>query len=375
MISKVWRHLVPVVALTAFTAVPSLAQNAAGGVGVSFETYTFAEPAGAGGVEKVTLMSVPFGAGARITSWARIDVAGAWASGKLTNEGGTESTIDGLTDTSIQLSLPLMQDRFTLAVAAILPTGKSELTLDEVSAAGFFASDLFPFSISNWGAGGGLDVSGAVAAPLGGVNVGLRLGYTVSNEYEPIVNEFQYRPGNQLYGRVAADGNVGNGGRLAAEVSFYQFGEDEVDSQNLFQSGNRLQAIVSYSFVAGQRGGGALYAGLLQREHGAFLDASGLAVDETPSQTLLLFGAGLRRPMGGLTLVPAADIRLLSKSDGLAQGYIAGAGVTLEVPMGGATLLPRAKLRFGNLTQDDTNETSVSGFEFGAGIRFGSIRN
>lgn len=374
MISEVKRSLLPVLVMAMTGATASHAQTITAGTGVNFERYSFAEP-DAAGVQSITLMTVPFGVSLRPVSWANLNVAGAYASGSAVSADGTENSVDGLTDTSIQLSIPVARDRFTIAAAVILPTGKSTYTTAEAQVAGLIASDLFPFAITNWGGGGAFDLSGAVAAPLGAINLGVRVGYQVSNEFDLLdEGDFLYRPGNQMYGRVAADGTVGSGGRLAAEVSIYRYDEDQANSRNLYQAGDRLQAMLSYTFAAGQRGSAALYGGVLQRENGVYFDLNGAEADETASQTLLMFGGGLRRPMGSMMFVPAVDVRVLSKSDGVSQGYVAGLGATLELPMGGATLLPHAKFRLGNLLVREGSETGVTGFEVGAGLRFGGAQ-
>ena len=373
MISSVLRHTLPVLALVGISAAAAHAQVATVGTGVNFEQYNFAEPTAAG-VESITLMTVPFGVALRPVSWAHLDVSGGFASGSAVAADGSDNSISGLIDTAIQLTVPVLRDQVSLIGAVILPTGKSSYTVEEAQVAGFIASDLFPYAVSNWGGGGAFDLSAAVSRQMGAVNFGVRVGYQVSNEFDLLEEgDFLYQPGNQLYGRVAADGTVGTGGRLAAEVSIYRYDEDQANERNFFQSGDRMQAMLSYTFVAGRRGSAALYGGVLQRENGVFFDVNGARSSETASQTLLLFGGGLRQPMGRMMIVPAVDVRLLSRSDGLSQGYVAGAGATLEVPMGRATLLPHAKFRLGNLTVSEGSETGVTGFEIGDGLRFGSL--
>ena len=342
------------------------------GAGATFETYSFADPAAAAGLKSVRLMTLPFAGTARLADWLRLTVNGAYASAESEHEGGSGFSIDGLTDTSIQIAVPLGQDRVTLAAALILPTGKTTYTIEEATVAGIIAADLFPFAISNWGSGGAVDVSTSAAVPLGGINVGARVGFQMAREFDLLEGgSFAYRPGNQLYGRVAADASMG-AGRFAGEVTIYHFGEDQFQSQNLYQSGNRVQGMLSYSFPLGRQGSAAMYGGVLHREHGTFLDNS---APNTPAQTLLLFGAGARRPIGFGTLLPAIDVRLLSREDGLSQGYIVGAGTAIEIPLSGnLTFVPTAKLRIGNLQASAGNETSITGFEVGAVMRFGSLR-
>ena len=340
------------------------------GTGAYFESYRFGD-ASAAGFKSVSLLTVPIAAEVRIGSFARLGASTFFASGGATREDGTDFTISGLTDATVQLAIPVLRDRFTIAAAVNLPTGKSTYTEDEAQVAGIIAADLLPFRITNWGAGGSLDLSSQVAASMGGLNVGARIGYAMGQEFDLVEDgSFSYRPGNQLYGRLAVDGNVGDS-RAAAQVTFYTFSDDQMNSQNLYKAGNRVQGVFTYSMPAGRTGRLQTYVGALRREHGTFLDTS---AEETPAQTMFFLGSGLRRPFGRGAIVPAVDLRLLRSSDGEGQGFVGGAGVSFELPMGSATFLPTARARFGNLLVRDGVESGITGFDVGAGIRFGGSR-
>jgi hypothetical protein len=335
------------------------------GAGATFESYTFADSV-ATGFKSVTLLTVPFGAVLRPVSWVRLSATSAFASGSVVTSDGTTLTLSGLTDTGLELALPLARDRFTLAAVLSLPTGKSTYTPDEAQVAGIIAADLLPFKISNWGAGGSLDLSANVAATLGAINVGVRAGVQQAEEFDLLEGgSFSYRPGNQQYVRLAIDGDLGDS-RLAVQATIHSFSDDQLNSQNLYRSGSRVQGMVTYSMPAGRSGRLQTYAGVLQRAHGTFVDGS----SETPSQSLLFGGIGLRRPSRLGTLVPQADVRVLRRSDGEGQGYVAGAGLGIELSAGRATLMPLARARFGNLILREGVESGITGIEIGAGIRF-----
>jgi hypothetical protein len=341
------------------------------GSGAYFERYGFGDDA-ATGLRSVSLLTVPFGAALRPVSWLNVDLSGAFATATAVRSDDSESSISGLTDTALQLSVPVLENRVVVAAAFIAPTGKSTYSQDEAQVAGIIAADLLPFRISNWGSGGGIDLSSSVAASTGSVNVAARVGYQLSREFDLLEEgEFRYQPGNQLYVRVGADRSIGDS-RAAAQVTVYRFGEDALNSQNLYQSGNRIQGLLSYAAPLGRRGRAQAYAGAQHRQRGVFLDGSA----DTPSQTLLLLGAGVRQPLGAGILVPSADLRLLRSADGLNQGFIGGVGTAYELPLAGGTttLLPTARVRFGNLLISDGVESGITGVELGAALRFGSRR-
>lgn len=368
MSSRILQPLVPALAfvLAGSSGIAAQVPGWTAGSGAVLETYSFGD-AGAAGLKSVALVTVPFVATFQPVSWANIGVSGAFASATAVNGDDSESTVSGLTDTAVQLAVPIASSRLTLGATLLLPTGKSTYAEDEAQVAGIVAADLLPFRVSNWGSGGGIDVRTSAAANMGGLNVAGALGYQVSREFDLVEEgEFMYRPGDQLYARIGADGAAGEG-RIAAQLAMYRFGSDEVNSQNLYQAGNRIQGMISYVTPVGRRGRAQLYSGALRRQHGVFLDGSG----DTPAQTLIMLGGGLRQPIGNGLLMPTVDVRLLRSSDGEGQGYIAGAGTAYEMQFGAATFVPTARVRFGKLLVSDGVESGVTGFEIGALVRFG----
>ncbi len=335
--------------------------------GSYFESYSFNDPVAAG-FKRVSLLTVPFAVAVQPARWARLGVSSTFASATVERNDGTQSTVSGLTDTALELSLPIVQDRLIVAASLMLPFGKSTFSPEEAQVAGIVAADLLPFRLTHWGSGGALDVSTQATGTVGALNVGARLGYQKAREFELLRGGlFLYRPGSQVYGRVAADGEVGTG-RLAAQLTVYTFGDDQRNSRNLYRTGNRVQGMLTYSLPAGSAGRVQAYVGAMRREHGTFADGS----SETPAQTMLLFGGGVRQLLRGVVLIPLMDVRLVSSSDGLGQGYIGDIGVTAEIPtLGGATLLPTLRVRRGQLKVRAGATSAITGFELGAGLRFG----
>jgi hypothetical protein len=167
------------------------------------------------------------------------------------------------------------------------------------------------------------------------------------------------------------DHTLGRSAKASLQLGMQRYDDDVLGGQNLYQSGNRYQAIGSLAFAAGARSSGAVYAGVSHREQGTFLDAS----REAPSQDLLLAGAGLRIPVGRGALVPGVDGRVFRSADGVGQGYATGAGAALELPLGGMTLVPSVRGRFGNVIARENAESAFTGVDAGLMVRFGgSVR-
>jgi hypothetical protein len=339
--------------------------------GVAFERYRF-EDVAATGIESITLLTVPFGVGAALSSRLSLEANGAYASGTLVRADGSESTIAGLTDTDVRARFAVIADRVILSAAYVAPTGHATQTADESEVAGAVAADLLPFRLSNWGSGGGFAADAALVSRVGSTGVGLSVSYGVAGEFEPLDgDETVYLPGNQLQVRLALDRTVGSSGKATLQLSAHRFSEDRLDGSNLYRSGNRVQGMLSWAFAVGRGSSAVAYGGWLRRQRGTYLDAA-QADRETPAQDLILIGGGMRMPVGPGAVLPTIDARVFRSNDGVGQGYVAGIGLAAELPAGAFTLLPSARARIGNVLVREGIETGLTGLELSATIRFGS---
>lgn len=366
----------PLLAATLFALVAgkvsAQVSDAQAGAGALFETYKFNAPTLVD-LEKVSLFTVPVMARATLSPNIEVGVNGAFASATRTRRGGQSTTISGLTDTDVHLTYRLSGDRLRLTATGYVPTGKTQLTGDQMELTGLVASDLLPFAISNWGSGGGIGLSAALAAPVTDeTTVGLSAGYVVGRAYEPLsTGKFAYRPGNQLQVRGSLDRMVGITAKASLQVTYAHYTQDQSVGTNFYQTGDRLQALGSVAFAAGPQSTGVVYLGYLQRQVGKFTSV----VDVTPAQHLLYAGGGVRQPMGRLTLVPQLDIRLLGSEDGVGQGRNISVGLGAEVPFESVEVVPLARARFGKLVIRTLQESTFTGFELGLSIRHrGGIR-
>jgi hypothetical protein len=338
------------------------------GVGAGFETYRFAD-ATAVNIESITLFATPVAARFGLTRALSLQLSGAWARGELRRGDGSTAVIDGPTDTELGLTAAFGRDAVTVTAIALLPTGTASLSDDEADVAGMIAADVLPFRISSWGTGGGIGLSTALAQPLGGgFAAGIGAGYVVAREFEPLAGDFTYRPGNQLQVRAVLDRTFGTAGKAAIQLSYQRFSVDRGDGANLFQSGDRLQAVGSYAFAAGERGSGIVYAGWLHRAEGAYRTEARVV----PPQDLVYTGGGLRLPAGGAVFQPTVEFRLLSGTDVATDGYTAGGGLAVEVPAGALTLVPSARGRFGSVRLQGASESGFAGADIGLAVRFGA---
>ena len=362
---------------------PGGAQAQAAAGGGSFQYYSFRD-AEAAGLESFALVTAPFAVGIPVAGLFSIDVSGAYAQGIATGPDGAEARMSGLTDTQLGFSILLGDDRVVLSSSLTLPTGKKTLTLEEAAVAAVVAAELLPFPIATWGTGGGAGGDLALAFQADDWGIGIAGGYWAAREFEPVPGEtFAYRPGDQIQARIALDRDVGASGTFSVLLGIQRFGEDELEGTNLFQSGNRLEGLVSYAFALGLRGSALLYGGVYHRERGALLlEASQLdGATDSPSQQLFLGGANLLIPAGRrVTVLPDVSVRVFRSGDGVGQGWLATAGSALDIRVSGRSFgrnvvfSPSAKLRLGRVIVREDTESDIIGWEASVTLRVGAGR-
>jgi len=370
------RRLLALTAIASALAASSLtAQVARPTVGGSLwlQSYSFGSSSNIG-VKSLTQTSFNFSAATPLGSYFSLGVSGAWAKGTMKpSTGGQTSTISGLTDSQVSLTLS-PNEFFKVSGVFVAPTGKETQTLDESIVAGAMASDLFPFKVSNWGSGGGGGVNASMVRPLGSVGVGLSVGVIAGRQFEPLDGgQFAYRPGTLVRIVGALDGTVGEAGKASFQLAYHKYGKDQIDGHNLFQSGDRLQALASLAFPVGGGASGITYLSLTHRQHSSLLASLPYAQD-FPSQNLFLIGGGFRIPAGSAVWQPDASIRVLRSSNKAGQGFDVGLGTSVELRSGGTVFAPAARIHFGQLQISSGSKGGLFAFELGmtARVRGGS---
>lgn len=335
---------------------PSLeAMEVTAGTGATFQGFVFSDEERTG-VRAISLFSVPVGARAALGDRAQVELRSHWAQGWMQRADDSEATIQGPTDTQLRASLELIPGIVTVTGFAVFPTGVDAHSLEELELAGAMASDLLPFRISHWGAGGGGGAAVAFLRSFGRTGLGADVGIMRRGEFDlgdDVAGGF--RPGDEFRASVVLDRLVGPAGKLTLRLDGRFFGDSELEGENVFRSGDRIGATGSYSFPVGPGASAVMYGGYRHRTEGVFL----LELEGRPAQGVALAGGALRTPGMGGVLTPSVAVRALRRDDGLDQGYVVGLGGGGEWGTRGATLLPSLRFHFGSILV--TEETS-SGF-------------
>jgi len=355
---------------------PTLAQVDLGAT-PTLTSYRFDDPAIAG-LTEIRMVASPFAAAVPLGSFGSVAVAGSYAMASVLGTNGTSTSLSGLTDTNVLVSLTPGPDWLVFSLAATIPTGATALSSEDAFVAASVAAELLPFPVRAWGTGGGFGGDVAIAQQLGDWGVGLSAGYRLSGSFEAIPDQpFAYRPGDQVQLRLALDRDVGASGTLSMLVGAQRFSEDQFDGQNLFRPGLRLQGLVSYAFPVGRRGSALVFGGMNHRANGSALLSDVLSgLSDTPSQQLFSGGTNVRWPISGaVAVIFTSEASAFRAADGVSQGWVGTTGGSLDLRIAGNAsrtqifVSPSASFRLGSVEVQQGSNSAFSGYEAGIGIR------
>ncbi len=311
---------------------------------------------------------IPFG------STFTFDVGTSYARARVTS-GAAVSEVTGLTDTQLRGNLTLGSDFVVLTGGVNLPTGRSSVTLDELTAAGRIGSDFLAFPISNMGTGFAFTGGLAVARPLGEWNLGFAGAVRHSASYEPFKitgQSIRFQPGDEYRARVGVDHPFGYG-RVSLGVTYSAFGNDDAGG-SVYNTGNRLiaQAVVANTYSGTDV---TIAAYNVFRADGKY--ASG---DPAGKENILngYFGLGLH--LLGTVFEPSLEGRqwLQNISSTTAGGassslssYLGTVGLRTRIDLPGLSFYPSAGYTLGKLaTGSATSAADLTGYRAQIAVRF-----
>jgi hypothetical protein len=343
--------------------------------GVHFQGYSFDDSVG---VSAANLLLVPLAYQVPLGNRLALDLYTAYARGSV-ERLNTVYNLEGVVDTRARASWTAAPWAVVM-VGVNIPTGNATHDSEEAVVAGALSTNLLGFREASWGTGLAVTTGLATAHRLGSWGVGFGASYRMASEFEPRADtSLNYTPGNEALFRVALDRTVGSSAKLTAGFTFQNYSADQVDEQDLFQSGNRLRGDLTYSFRAGGLGVWSLYVADVWRERGDItldvINSDGVAERDTTFQTgtqnLFIAGIGATLPISRtLTLRPSIDGRVQSREEPGGQGWLVNGGADLPLRFAGYDLVPTARVSYGRLEADSGNDYPFWGGELGATLRW-----
>ena len=320
------------------------------------------------GLKNISELVVPFGAIWTASPKLSFDFGVRYARVSRTPEVDSlaSTSVSGLTDLQVRGVYQVVPDAVVFTVAANVPTGKTELTGEDLLAAGSVASDLIPFPVSSFGSGTNVTSGIAVAVPFAGWALGFGGSYRLSGAYTPLADvDSSYKAGGEFRFRAGADRLVGQG-RVSLGFTYSGFSQDEFGGSSVFEPGKRYITQASWSFPLGNLGL-AFYAWDLYRNSGTVT----LGGSRTEKQNILAAGAVASIQLGRNVLRPQIEIRQQSAgvSAMKSAGRLLGLSVRYQMQLTGSfSLVPALRFDTGNVVSGGAT-IGFTGWGLSLGLR------
>ncbi len=150
--------------------------------------------------------------------------------------------LNGFTDSQAELNYFLPDYNLVFNLGVSLPTGKTELSLEEFLISGQLSLDFYNFQASNFGQGLGFAPGVSWAYQVNSnLVLGLGAAYQVNGAYKPLEGmAVEYDPGDEFLMTVGADYLINTTTSIAADFLFNTYGEDKLGNLSFFQPGNKI---------------------------------------------------------------------------------------------------------------------------------------
>lgn len=348
--------------------------------GARFEAYTLSRSQEVR-LHSVRLLSLPFAAQVAIGPTLTVAVSGAYADATASLHDAGSVSVRGPVDTRV--TARLRRDGVSLSAGAILPTGDVVRTASDATVAGALSTDLMPFSVHQWGSGGGFTGDVGYTIVTGRVALGIQAGGSFLSESSLLsVGPASYQPGRELRGRWTLDASIGDAGVLSVLAGYQRFDDDTYGDNGVYRPGSRIEALASYAFPLGTRESVGLFAGTYRLAAGVPQGPAGPfpGLVETGARTLFVMGSEMRLTRGSYDLAPRGELRVLRNATGLGQGWLASIGGHAAIAglaglLGGRVALePSASAKIGMLTAARGLDSPILGFDVGLSVRWGAVR-
>lgn len=196
-------------------------------------------------------MSIPVGIFVRFNRKLSVHLA----SNRASASGKNLENLTGFTDTQVGVNYQLRawKASLVLSLGLNLPSGKKELTDDELGTSFVFSRPFFRFQVPNFGQGLSVSPGLTLAIPLGEHFVlGLGGTYRIRRPYKPLIKpladladprlgfEGDYKPGNELLVTGGVDVFFNKITSFSVDVIYTRYRPDVIGKDDIFGSGDRL---------------------------------------------------------------------------------------------------------------------------------------
>ncbi|MBN2171381.1 MAG: hypothetical protein JW819_08680 [Candidatus Krumholzibacteriota bacterium] len=153
--------------------------------------------------------------------------------------GSCDYDLSGLADVRLLYSHVVRDGRVLLNFGVNLPTGPTELDVEDYFVMDVLTREFLLFPLRRLGEGLGVSVAGSWATVSGPYRLGLSAGYRVTGSYEEYDGMGSYDPGNQLSLQVDIQRSIREIA-LDATVEFATHGVDRLHGDRIYSQGKQL---------------------------------------------------------------------------------------------------------------------------------------
>ena len=189
-------------------------------------------------ITRMTQLSVPITAVTPLGGTWTLDATTVYGTGSVTAEGArdarrTTSTISGLSDVRLRATGRLFDEALLLTAGANLPTGRTELDAEQLTALRALAAPAFALMAPPVGQGPSGTLGVLLAREAGGWALAGGVAYEIRGQFAPVAAlvagapSIDFRPGNVLHASLGADRLLGRH-RVSAAFSADVYQQDRL---------------------------------------------------------------------------------------------------------------------------------------------------
>jgi hypothetical protein len=336
-------------------------------------------------LSSATQLSVPLTAALFVNDRWQIGLSGAFATGTVKLDtrdatlGVTEYTVSGISDVKLGVTAHLVPDRVMVTLGVNAPSGKTELSGEELEAVRILGAPALGFQVPALGTGGAGTAGLVLSREMGGWAWAAAASYEYRAKYSPIVFAAgiptpDFNPSDAAHVSVNGQGllgqhemSLGIGADIYTKDKLQFAGRGDESNTQLgpiftadwqlrlaTRSFRELTLFVNDRFRTEYKSGGQTVSG----SSGNYLNAGISGVIGAGPRTGVVAGVALRQQTG-----LDSDAAIASAAATLG---IVTLGLTHDI--GGYTLRPFVRGQFGNI---DSNGTSITATGIAGGVVFG----
>ena len=159
---------------------------------------------------------------------------------KYASVGGDLNNLNGLSDSKVSIKQRISKYNLILTAGVNIPSGKTKLSSNQFETVRFISQDLFGMRTPDFGQGTNAILGLSWIHQLSDNYVaGLGASYQIKTEYQPLSSFIdKYKPANEISLTGGIDVKLGETQTLTGDIMSVFFGNDKVNGNEVFSSGN-----------------------------------------------------------------------------------------------------------------------------------------